>query len=154
MCAWSLSFVLRQFRQLGAPEVAAGSIKSLFYDLINIFRTDIFARCATLDEPASATVLADFESLVTQVLRVLAQKIIAWDTLPWKLIALAHWNNDVARNCAKKCIELFDRCRKISTPRQARAPPPSSSAPRTTWSFIASFFTFLVYSWCHPRILG
>ena len=64
---------------------------------------------ATLSAEELALIQQDMELGRGQLFLEMHQKLAHWQTLPWKLLALAHWDPCVAQESARICLESYDR---------------------------------------------
>ena len=50
----------------------------------------------------------DFACGVSFLAFGLQVKMQFWKLLPWHIVGMAHWDLEVARDCARRCVALFD----------------------------------------------
>jgi hypothetical protein len=93
-----------------APEMAAGQLFAVLQQICDAKLQDVLVSCsqAYLTPDQTASILQDFEFGKAQLRRALQQKLSFWSNLPWLLCGLAHFDEDVARDCARQAVALFD----------------------------------------------
>ena len=92
-----------------APELAAGCLE-VFLDLLNISRDSVLKcmRMHPLSREEESLVWQDFESSRSFLQMGLQIKFDFWGKVPWKLAALSHPDQDVARQAAQEMLQLSD----------------------------------------------
>ena len=94
-----------------APACAAGY---LFELLSHIFRSassymflhPVLAACT---EEERVEIMSDFGRAKSHFQMWFQLKFSHWSELPWICIGISHWNKVVARNCAARALELFQK---------------------------------------------
>ncbi|CAE7037690.1 unnamed protein product [Symbiodinium sp. CCMP2456] len=93
-----------------APELAAGCLDEVFLDLLNISRDSVLKcmRMHQLSSEEESVLWQDFESSRSFLQMGLQIKFDFWGKVPWKLAALSHPDQDVARQAAGEMLQLSD----------------------------------------------
>ena len=90
-------------------ELAAGALEDVFTTLNSIAVGKLRQQVQTqLSAAQWATIIQDFELGRSHLHLGLRVKFAFWQKLPWRLCALNHWEESVARECARWCIADYD----------------------------------------------
>ena len=99
-----------------APEVAVGAVDELLAEISRMSSAHILfcgdtglmsdSHHTRLTPADRQKVLTDFELLRSHVVNIIKYKFAPWKALPRALFGLAHWDEDLARGAARRCMGL------------------------------------------------
>ena len=93
-----------------APELAAGHLQTVFTADWNRHVSKLWEKAADcqLSEEDIAILREDMERARSHLELGMQIKLDFWERLPWKLIAMAHWDCAIARQNAQSCLDMYN----------------------------------------------
>ena len=106
-----------------AAELACGALSQVFEALADMGKLLIDSRVcmAGLSAEESGQIAVDWDNARSHLEMALRAKTAFWQELPWRLCGLGHPSPDLARQCGRACMDIYDGAPGASTQHRAAA---------------------------------
>ena len=91
-----------------APEMACGALLSRFHAEWVRQSHKVIEACSSLPPVDHTRVIDNWQIARSALEATLAAKLAHWQALPWKLFGVAHWDSEIAHDCARSALSTYD----------------------------------------------
>ena len=92
-----------------AVELACCHLREVCEEQFAKHMTDMFDFCQGLVGVDFQSVIDGLSEAKSTLTVLITLKTQIWQTIPWKLAGMFHWNSGLAAQCAQGCIDQWER---------------------------------------------
>lgn len=129
---------------VGGPEITAGELIQFFYDTKGeaTWGVALDAHAATARQPSDRSVscekdiiINDFNRGSQHLLFMVTVKFSSYTELPYRLFAIAHYDETVAQEAARYCLAQWDRKRRLDAEQRLQGIRPEQAQSKSRQLF-------------------
>ena len=92
-----------------AVELACGFIGELCEELFASCMVQVLEGCNGLSQLDLQSVMDGFSQAKSALIALITLKTQYWQSIPWKLAGMFHWNSNLGAQCARDCVDQWER---------------------------------------------
>jgi len=96
------------------PELAAGALKAFLDEVRSQNAASLLLQMRGLEERRRAQILNDYNRGVQHFVCVVTMKFALYQEIPYKLLSIAHFDEEVARAGARECMRQWEGAQRLA----------------------------------------